>query len=239
MSPGALAIVPLGVAAGVLTTLAGQGGGLVLLLALAPFVGPHAALGLTTPALFLGNAHRAYLCRAAVDRRLAGLVVLGALPGAYLGGRLASSASPLFLRLALVAVTSLALAKAVGFLKFAVPRVAYAPAGAVIGALAGTSGGAGLLLGPLVYASGLRGPAFVGTVAVTAVALHAGRLVAYGAHGLLTVSSLPLAALLALGIFAGNALADRLRPRLGAHLTTRIELWTLIVCAVLSVVGLV
>ena len=70
-----------------------------------------------------------------------------------------------------------------------------------------------------------------------AVALHAGRLVAYGGSGLLTTRDLPAAGLLALGIFAGNFAADRLRPRLGDRLTGRIELGTLVGCAVLSVLG--
>ncbi len=237
MTYASLLLLPLGVAAGVVTTLAGQGGGLLLVIVLSQIVGPHAALALTTPALFFGNLHRAYLCRAVVDRNIALLTIVGVLPGAYLGGRFASLASPLLLKVALVVMTALAIAKAAKWLKVNLPRRAYVPAGLGIGFLAGTSGGAGVLLGPLIHSSGLRGSAFVGTVAVIAVALHAGRLVAYGGSGLLTTRDLPAAGLLALGIFAGNFAADRLRPRLGDRLTGRIELGTLVGCAVLSVLG--
>lgn len=237
MSPASLLLLPLGVAAGVVTTLAGQGGGLLLVIVLSRVVGPHAALALTTPALFFGNLHRAYLCRKVVDRKIAVLTTVGVLPGAYLGGRFASLASPLLLQIALVVMTALAIAKAAKWLVVDLPRKAYVPAGLGIGFLAGTSGGAGVLLGPLIHSSGLRGSAFVGTVAVIAVALHAGRLVAYGGTGLLGVKDLPAAGLLAVGIFAGNFLADRLRPRLGERLTGRIELVTLVGCAVLSVLG--
>jgi len=237
MAYAALLLLPLGIAAGIVTTLAGQGGGLLLVIVLSHFVGPHAALALTTPALFLGNLHRAYLCRKVVDRAIAWRTTLGVLPGAYLGGRFASLASPLLLKVALVAMTALAVAKAAKWLVLDLPRKVYVPAGAGIGFLAGTSGGAGVLLGPLVHSSGLRGSAFVGTVAVIAVALHAGRLVAYGGSGLLTARELPPAALLAVGIFLGNLLSDRLRPRLGEKVTGRFELGTLVGCAVLSVLG--
>ena len=56
-----LALAALGTIAGILTTLAGQGGGLFLLLAIAALVGPHEALAITAPALLLGNLHRAVL----------------------------------------------------------------------------------------------------------------------------------------------------------------------------------
>lgn len=237
MSVASLLLLPLGVAAGVVTTLAGQGGGLLLVIVLSHFVGPHGALVLTTPALFLGNMHRAFLCRKAVDRRIAALTTVGVLPGAYLGGRFASLASPLLLEVALVVMTALAIAKAAKWLTVDVPKKAYVPAGAGIGFVAGTSGGAGVLLGPLIHSSGLRGQAYVGTVAVIAVALHAGRLVAYGGSGLFGRGHLVPAALLAVGIFVGNFAADRLRPRLGEKLTGRFELGTLVGCAVLSVLG--
>lgn len=237
MSFLALALLPLGLVAGAVTTLAGQGGGLLLVLVLSAFVGPHAALALTTPALFLGNAHRAWLCRKVVDRRLAWLTIAGVLPGAYLGGRFAGLASPAVLQWALVLVTALAIGKALRWLTLDVPRGAFVPAGAGIGILAGTSGGAGVLLGPLVHSTGLRGGAFVGTVAVIAVALHAGRLLAYGGAGLLKVSDLPAASLLAVGIFVGNFVGDRVRPKLGERLTGRVELSTLVGCAILSVLG--
>ncbi len=237
MSWWLLALLPLGAVAGVVTTLAGQGGGLLLVLVLSRFYGPHAALALTTPALFLGNLHRTWLCRQVIDRRIAWLTIAGVLPGAYLGGRFASVASPFVLQCSLVLMTALAVAKALKWLSFDVPRGAFVPAGLTIGALAGTSGGAGVLLGPLIHSSGLRGRVYVGTVAAIAVALHAGRLVAYGGSGLLTRRELPAAALLAVGIFVGNFVADRLRPKLGERFMGRVELSTLIACAALSVLG--
>src|SRR4051794_19686783 len=84
-----LALVTLGCIAGTLTTLAGQGGGLFLLLVLAALLGPHQALAITAPALLLGNLHRAALFRESIDKSVAVRVIAGAVPGAFVGGILA------------------------------------------------------------------------------------------------------------------------------------------------------
>src|SRR5437763_7963450 len=100
-----LALAALGLAAGLLTTLAGQGGGLFLLLATSAVLGPHAALALTAPALLVGNAHRALLLRRSVDRRVAARMIVGALPGALVGGALAGVIPSGALRALLLALT--------------------------------------------------------------------------------------------------------------------------------------
>ena len=50
--------VLLGVLAGALTTVAGLGGGMLLIYALAALGDPHVALAATAPALLVGNLHR-------------------------------------------------------------------------------------------------------------------------------------------------------------------------------------
>ena len=98
-----LALLFLGLCAGALTTLAGQGGGLFLLLILAVLVGPKAALAITAPALLLGNLHRAVLFRKAIDRGVAARMMLGAVPGAFAGGLLAGALPEWTLQVMLVA----------------------------------------------------------------------------------------------------------------------------------------
>src|SRR5688572_1452872 len=56
-------VVLLGIAAGFLTTVAGMGGGLLLVTALAVVWGPHVALPVTSLALLVGNLHRLALYR--------------------------------------------------------------------------------------------------------------------------------------------------------------------------------
>jgi hypothetical protein len=65
-----LTLVPLGLLAGVLTTVAGMGGGMMLVVVLSLVWDPRVALASTAPALLVGNAHRAYLYRAQVARQI-------------------------------------------------------------------------------------------------------------------------------------------------------------------------
>ena len=60
-------IVVLGLLAGVLTTVSGMGGGLLVVFVLSWALGPKAALVVSTAALLVGNVHRAWLYRASVD----------------------------------------------------------------------------------------------------------------------------------------------------------------------------
>lgn len=228
----------LGLAAGVLTSLAGQGGGLFLLIACSALHGPRAALAMTAPALLLGNLHRAWIYRRSVDRPIAWRMALGGLPGALLGGLVAGTMPEGMFDVVLVGMTALAIAKALGWVRFTVPRSALAPAGFGIGAMTGTAGGAGVLLAPVLLSSGLSGATYVGTSSVVAVVTHLGRVAAYGSVGLFASSGARVGAAavtLALAIFAGNSLAERIRPRISARVATRIEYVTLAICVALSV----
>ena len=81
-----MALVPvLGVLAGILTTVAGLGGGMVLMLALSLLTSPTVALAATAPALLAGNLHRSVMFRGQVDRRVATSFAAGAFPGALPG----------------------------------------------------------------------------------------------------------------------------------------------------------
>ena len=66
------------------------------------------------------------------------------------------------LHVLLVGLTALSIARALRWLRFDVPRWRLGPAGLVIGAMTGTSGGAGVLFAPVLLSTGLRGTAFVG-----------------------------------------------------------------------------
>lgn len=228
------ALIVLGLPAGMLTTLAGQGGGLFLLLACSAVHGPRTALALTAPALLFGNLHRTVLFRREVSRGVAWRVGLGAAPGAFIGGLVGGLLPPVALRVAMVVLTCAALARGLGLLP-ALPSRALTPTGALVGGLTGMSGGAGVLLSPLLLASGLTGAAFVGTSALVAFVTHGGRLLAYGSLGILRLEHGSAVVALTLALFAGNAAGERLRRRLTARAQRHLELGALIVCAVLSV----
>jgi uncharacterized membrane protein YfcA len=242
--PSPLLFPALGLAAGAITTIAGQGGGLLLLLVCALLVGPHEALALTAPALLLGNLHRALLLRAHLDRGVAARMIAGALPGGLAGGLLAGSIPPWFLRGLLVALTLLAIAKAAGKLRLHVPTPALLPAGALVGLLTGAGGGAGILFAPILLASGLTGNVFVATSATIAFATHAGRVVGYASLGLFDRSLFGPTVAVTLAIFAGNWLASRRKIQAGLDALgrgrgrERLEYGMLVVSVVLSVAGL-
>lgn len=229
----------LGVLAGGLTTVAGLGGGVLLVLALSLATSPAEALAVSSPALLVGNLHRLVVGRREVDRTIARSLALGALPGSALGGLLTVAVPSVVLEALLVVTTALALARTFGYLSFKPGARALLPAGFGIGAVTATSGGGALVLAPLLLATGLTGARYVATAAAVAVAIHVGRLLGYGAGGLITRETLLAAGVLAVAIVVGNALGQRLRRHIDAAAGARLELGVLLVCVALALAGLV
>ncbi len=174
----------LGVAAGALTTVAGMGGGLLLLLSMGVASDVLTALAASSPALLIGNLHRSFLYRNSVDWGIVRAFVLGAVPGALLGALVAVAVPGWAVNLLLLGMTLFTLARARGLARVAPPRGAMLPAGFVIGGLTGSAGGAAVLTAPLFLSSGLVGDAYVGTLSVSAVGMHAGRIGGYLLGGL-------------------------------------------------------
>ena len=226
-----------------------------MLLALSLVWGPSAALAATAPALLLANLHRLFLFRKDLDRRVAVAFAAGALPGSFVGGLFAARVPEAVLAWLLCAMTGLAILRALGLVAFRAPRAALAPAGLGVGVLTGASGGAGVLLAPLLLSFGLTGARYIASASLAAVAMHVGRVVAYGAGGLITRETLLRTAILAIALFAGNLAGRALRRRLldapparptdsGAGpqrrsnaRASRLELATLIACVALSLAG--
>lgn len=228
-----------GVLAGALTTLAGLGGGMLLVATLSLLWDPATALAVTAPALLVGNAHRLWLFRRGLDRGVGLRFALGAIPGAFVGGLLAAALPAVVLHVLLIAITAAAIARARGWWQWRTPPSALAPIGGVAGMLTATTGGGGLLVTPMFLAHGLRGDAFIATSAAAAVAMHVGRIAAYGASGLVSTPTLASSAVLAVAILVGNVLGRRFRHSIGTAVSARITWATLIVALALAVAGLV
>lgn len=236
---GMLALmVPFGLVAGVITTIAGLGGGQLLTLALALLIDPRMALCIAAPALLLGNAHRAYIFRAQLKGSIAAMFAAGAVPGSLVGGLLLRGLSSRVVSLLLLGSTLLAVARGLGWLQLRPRPMALLPAGVIVGALTAASSGAGLLLAPILLAAGLQGEAYVATAAACATAIHLGRISGYGLAGLFEAQTLLQSAVLAVAIFGGNFLGERIRHRLMPGTQTAIEYGALLICAVLAVLGL-
>ncbi|MCS6798254.1 MAG: sulfite exporter TauE/SafE family protein [Myxococcota bacterium] len=237
-----LSLVPvvaaLGLLAGVLTTIAGLGGGMLLVVSLGLLERPAVALAATAPALLVGNVHRLWADRASIDRTIGRAVAAGALPGAFLGGWLAVSVPEQVLGWVFLAAVGLALLREIGWLVWKPRTTRLALLAALGGALTATSGAGQLVLTPLLLACGLRGARLVATSALTAAATHVGRIVAYGLGGWLTRETLAASALLAASILTGNVLGRRVRDRIDERMTHRVTWATLLVALVLAMAGL-
>lgn len=232
--------IALGFIAGLWTTIAGLGGGMILLFSLALWWGdPVAALAVTAPALLLGNAHRLALFRRDVDRAIGGPLVLGVLPGALVGGLIAVSVPPRVLQVAMGCIALVACARALGAFDWRPGRATLLPVGSAIGAVGATTGGAGVLVGPVLLSSGLHGERYVATTALIGVTLHAGRSVAYGVGGWMDGQVALLGLAVALAITCGNAVGKRLRPRIPTAWQRRIELGTAVGLVGLALIGVV
>lgn len=224
--------------AGVVTTLAGAGGGMMLVLGLGAWWGsPGRALAVATPALLVGNLHRAVLYRRELRRDLAIPWVLGSAAGSVVGGWLAVRLPPAVLQGAMVAATLAAVATHVRpALRIAPGPRWLGPGGLVVG-LASTAGGAGLLANPLLQASGLQGGAHLAVLSAGGVAMHVGRLVGMGVSGGLTLDTAPLAAVLAATIPVGNLAGRALRARMTEERSGRLEIASLVTLVGLSLAG--
>lgn len=233
-----LVVVALGTLAGLVTTVAGLGGGVLLVLALSLVMPAPAALAVTTPALFLGNAHRAAMFRRAIDRDAVLRFGAVALPASVAGGLFLHVLPELALRVVLAAVAALSVVQLVAKLELRFSRAYLGPAGLGVGLLTGASGGAGVLVTPTLLGVGLTGEAFVATAACASVVMHVGRSIAYGASGLYDWATLARAALLAAGVLAGNVLGRRARKLVPEGREKRLELGVLAVVATLAAAGL-
>jgi len=226
-----------GLAAGVITTVGGMGGGLTLLLVLSVAAGPMMALTWTAPALLLGNLHRSLRYRESVHKPLAKRLVVGGLLGSLLGALVAVQLPPLVLQLGVVGMTALALLNRFTSIVWRVPTRLIVPITFGNGAICASTGGAGLLTAPLLMAAGLSGEAWIATNSVGAVSMHAGRLLGYGAGGLITAQGLLISGLLAMAIMAGNEVGVGVRRRLGDGGLRRFESGVMVIVVLMSVAG--
>ena len=229
-------LLPLGLLAGALSTVAGMGGGILLVLALSLAADPLTALTTTAPALLVANLHRAWLYRGALDRRVAGAFVLGAFPGALLGSLLAVALPTAALPWILLGVCSLAVARGLGWVRWTPGPRALTPAGLVAGGVAATSG-AGIFVSPLLLAAGLRGDAFIATASAAAFSMHVARILGYGLGGAMHAQTLGASALLAVALLAGNLLGRRARARLGDRSTLRLSYAVMALLLALAIAG--
>jgi hypothetical protein len=227
----------LGLLAGAVTTHAGLGGGLVLTLALAALHDPMTSLAIAGVGLLVGNLHRSWMYRSRIVVKTAVPYVLGAVPGALIGGLVAAVAPERLVRGSMLVAAALATAKVLFAMRWTVPPGAMLPGGAAVGFVSATSGGGGLLAGPLLLGTGLTGRTYVATGSVGAASVHVARLAGYGAGGAVDSGVLASGALLALTIPLGNLAGERLRRITPPAWTPRVEVGVVVAALLLATAG--
>jgi uncharacterized membrane protein YfcA len=228
----------LGVGAGILNTITGFGGGVLLTLALAALLGPSSALVVAAPALAVGHVHRAFGYREHIDRRVARRFIVAAVPGAVLGSLLAAIVPESVLAWVLLLSTILAIAQAFEWLPLELGQRALMPGAGAIGFLAGSCGGGGVLLPPTLMSVGLAGRRFVATAAAGALAVQLVRIGIYGSASMIELEHVPLMVMVALGLIAGNVSGRRLAKRIDDAHTARYTRAMLAVAITLGLWGL-
>lgn len=203
-------------AAAVISGSAGFGGALLLLPLLVHAVGPALAVPLLTLTQLVGNVTKVVLGWREIRWPAAGLFLVGAVPAAIVGalgfvaadGRLLRIGTGIFLIL-------LVLARRSGRLSAWPPR-ALVPGGAVTGLLSGLLGSAGPVGAAVILGLQLPALAYVATEAVTAVVMHAVKMLLYQRSLALAPAQwllgLELGVMAVAGSWAGRRWVARLAP---------------------------
>jgi uncharacterized membrane protein YfcA len=222
--------------AGVLTTIAGMGGGTLLVLFLILTThSPVEALAATSVGLLVGNVHRLWLFRQHLDRQIAVPFTLGALPAAAVMSWVAVSLPDTVLQLGIAAVALVGVASAALGVRLK-PRAGTAiTTGALVGGVSATTGGGGIIAGPFFLTSGLSGPTYIATAAAGAIAVHLGRLAGYGSGGVMDREAWLWGMGFALAILLGNLVGKWLRQHIPERANRPIELGTAAGLATLAI----
>ncbi|MNK46202.1 Sulfite exporter TauE/SafE [compost metagenome] len=229
-----------GVMAGGLTTVAGLGGGILMIAGLSLFWAPATVIAVTAPALFFGNVSRVALLRREVDWSLVGRFALTAGPTALVASYLAVKAPAAWLKVA-IAVLLLAFvgqellkrrpAEGEARVEGHGRTLLAATAGAVSGTVSGLTGGAGFIATPFFLRLGLGPKPLVATSAACMALVHLLKGVGFSLNMSLTPALLPAALVLTVGVLAGNSLGSRLLERLSERRFRQILLGVLTVAA--------
>lgn len=233
-----------GLVAGVLTTVAGIGGGITLVALLALVLDPREVVGLTAPVLAVGNFTRLAMFRDQLDRPASAWILAGAAPTALVGALLLPDLPARGLQVAM----ALLLLSFVAFqlLRSQRDRPARSrpvaarlglPVGLALGGLSATVGGAGPVGAPYLHARLLRKGSFAATSALTNGTVHLLKTTVFVVSGLLTLGHLGAAAAAAVTVTVGNRLGKVVLDRISETVFVRLLLAAVTVAAVRLLLG--
>jgi uncharacterized protein len=203
----------------VLSSVAGFGGGVLLLPVFTALFGLRVAVPMLTLAQLSSNGARVWFNRRELRWRLIGWFAVGAVPMAVAGGLLLAHAplAPLK-RLLGVFLIGVVVWRRVKPHPGRPADSAFAGVGAASGLGSALLGSVGPLTAPFFLAYGLTRAGYIGTEAASALVMHLAKLGAYGAGDLLTrrvvLYGVVLTPATLLGAWVGRKIVGRLSERL-------------------------
>ena len=210
--------------ASLLAAAAGFGGAVVLLPVLVWAFGIREAVPMLTVVQIVGNAARVGFNRRALVWPVAAWFALGAVPLAVVGSILFATAPAASLTRVLGIFLVLAVVyRHVPFRREMRLRLrGFAGLGAAAGFGSAVMGTVGPIVAPFFLSYGLVGGAYIGTEALTALTMHAMKLVVYGGATLLTPAAVAKGLAIGLVMIAGSYVGKRLLERLPPNVFPRL-----------------
>jgi uncharacterized protein len=209
-------LLPVCLLAFVVSATCGFGGRLVLVPVLALWLGAPTAVALSSPVLTLNSLGKCVLLWRDIDWRRAGWMLLGAVPGAYLGASalaaLPADLAPRVIGVLLLLGVAVTLANRVRWPRL--PAPALAAAGLAAGAASGVAGAGGPTRAVTLRGAGLSRAPLVATSAVVDIAMAAVNIPIYIQAGFIQPEHIlivvPLAITAWIGIAIGRTLLHRI-----------------------------
>jgi uncharacterized protein len=226
-----LLLVTVALLASVLSAVAGFGGAVILLPVLTLAFGVRDAVPILTVAQLIGNASRVWFNRRDISWPVVGWFTLGGVPLAVVGGVVFAQAPlPVLTRVVGVLLLIVVVYRHIRPRTSAsLPRWSFAPIGAVGSFLSALAGSVGPLMAPFFLGFGLVKGAYIGTEAMTAVVMHATKVVVYGTTDLMTIKNVCVGLLLGAVMVAGTYLGKRVVDRVSEQTFVRLIEMVLVV----------
>lgn len=222
-------------ATSILSAMAGLGGGIVLLVAIAQFFAPTVAIPIHGGIQIVSNGSRAAILRRHIAWPAVGWSTLLLFPASLVGVAVATSVPEQVARLA-IGVFVLAVAWRPQLLKWRgaerMPERTLIGVGAVSGFLNTTVGASGPVTSPFFKAVTVSHTAFVASAAAAQVFAHASKILAFTLDDFAITDHLAVIGVGAIGVTAGSWVGTRL---LGRTSERRLDLLFKVVLSALAV----
>ena len=214
-----LLILAVGLIAGTISGIVGFGSSIMLMPVLVLAFGPREAVPIMAIAAILANVSRVAVWWRDVDWRIVGIYALTGIPAAALGAHSLLVLPPHLVEVVL-SVFFLAMIPGRRWLaarSLRLERWHFAAVGAVIGFLTGIVVSTGPINAPFFLAYGLVKGSFLGTEAMSSLAVYATKSLVFRSYGALPATAIVQGLIIGVALTVGSVIAKRLVRKLDAE----------------------